>query len=86
MQSSGLLEKHELPAISTGMVASEAGLAYGTFYRHFRDLAHVVRDAMIRETTNLEQLGERFEEPPGRSRRRARQAHRVGARIDRGGD
>jgi len=58
-----LLEKHELSAISTGMVASEAGLAYGTFYRHFRDLAHVVRDAMIRETASLEQLGERFDDP-----------------------
>jgi AcrR family transcriptional regulator len=45
------------------MVASEAGLAYGTFYRHFRDLAHVVRDAMVRETANLEKLNERFSEP-----------------------
>ena len=60
-----LLESHELSAISTGMVASEAGLAYGTFYRHFRDLAHVVRDAMIRETANLEEIGERFDEAPG---------------------
>jgi len=60
-----LLENHELPAISTGMVASEAGLAYGTFYRHFRDLAHVVRDAMIRETATLDQIGERFDEIPG---------------------
>ena len=47
------------------MVASEAGLAYGTFYRHFRDLAHVVRDAMVRETANLEKLNERFAEPIG---------------------
>ncbi len=60
-----LLERHELATISTGMVASEAGLAYGTFYRHFRDLAHVVRDAMIRETANLERIGERFDEDPG---------------------
>jgi AcrR family transcriptional regulator len=60
-----LLETNELAAISTGMVASEAELAYGTFYRHFRDLAHVVRDAMVRETANLEKLGERFDEPPG---------------------
>ncbi len=60
-----LLEKHELSAISTGMVASEAGLAYGTFYRHFRDLAHVVRDAMIRETASLEAIGERFDDEPG---------------------
>jgi AcrR family transcriptional regulator len=58
-----LLETNELASISTGMVASEAGLAYGTFYRHFRDLAHVVRDAMVRETANLEKLNERFSEP-----------------------
>jgi AcrR family transcriptional regulator len=60
-----LLESNELSTISTGMVASEAGLAYGTFYRHFRDLAHVVRDAMVRETANLEKLNERFAEPVG---------------------
>jgi AcrR family transcriptional regulator len=60
-----LLETNELATISTGMVASEAGLAYGTFYRHFRDLAHVVRDAMVRETANLESLNERFNEEPG---------------------
>ena len=58
-----LLETNEIASISTGMVASEAGLAYGTFYRHFRDLAHVVRDAMVRETANLEALNERFSEP-----------------------
>jgi AcrR family transcriptional regulator len=58
-----LLETSELATISTGMVASEAGLAYGTFYRHFRDLAHVVRDAMVRQTANLETLSERFAEP-----------------------
>ena len=60
-----LLEKHELSALSTGMVASEAGLAYGTFYRHFRDLAHVVRDAMIRQTVGVEAMSERFDEPLG---------------------
>jgi AcrR family transcriptional regulator len=60
-----LLERHELSAISTGMVASEAGLAYGTFYRHFRDLAHVVRDAMIRQTANIEHLGGDFNEELG---------------------
>lgn len=60
-----LLETNELASISTGMVAGEAGLAYGTFYRHFRDLAHVVRDAMVRETANLETLDERFTTEPG---------------------
>jgi AcrR family transcriptional regulator len=60
-----LLEHHELAALSSGMVASEAGLAYGTFYRHFRDIAHVVRDAMVRDTAKLERLSERFSQPPG---------------------
>jgi AcrR family transcriptional regulator len=60
-----LLETYELATISTGMVASEAGLAYGTFYRHFRDLAHVVRDAMIRETAELAKMTARFDEPLG---------------------
>jgi AcrR family transcriptional regulator len=59
-----LLEQNELAAISTGMVASEAGLAYGTFYRHFRDLAHVVRDAMIRESDELVKISARFDEEP----------------------
>lgn len=59
-----LLERYELSSLSTGMVASEAGLAYGTFYRHFRDLAHVVREAMVRETAAMELLGERFNEAP----------------------
>ncbi len=60
-----LLEANELSHLSTGMVASEAGLAYGTFYRHFRDLAHVVRDAMIRETATLANPNGRFAEPFG---------------------
>lgn len=60
-----LLETTELAGISTGMVASEAGLAYGTFYRHFRDLAHVVRDAMIRQTESLVKISARFDEGPG---------------------
>jgi len=33
-----LLENHDLALLSTGMVASEAGLAYGTFYRYFKDI------------------------------------------------
>ncbi len=85
-----LLEKHELSAISTGMVASEAGLAYGTFYRHFRDLAHVVRDAMIRESSGVERKNARFEEPiGGRDAERAKLAawtrESIGAALARPG-
>jgi AcrR family transcriptional regulator len=43
-----LLETHELSTLSSGMVATEAGLAYGTFYRYFKDLDHIVREAMLR--------------------------------------
>jgi AcrR family transcriptional regulator len=60
-----LLETHELATLSTGMVANEAGLAYGTFYRHFRDLAHVVREAMIRKAGGLQQMTARFDEALG---------------------
>jgi AcrR family transcriptional regulator len=78
-----LLEKHELSAISTGMVASEAGLAYGTFYRHFRDLAHVVRDAMIRDSGGIEQKNACFEEPLGdRDEERAKVAGWTRESID----
>jgi AcrR family transcriptional regulator len=73
-----LLERHELPDLSSGMVASEAGLAYGTFYRHFRDVAHVVRDAMIRETVKLKLLSDRFNEPPGT---RESEREKVGAWV-----
>ena len=78
-----LLETNELSTISTGMVASEAGLAYGTFYRHFRDLAHVVRDAMVRETANLEKLNERFAEAVGDTGTERAKARLVGSRSDR---
>lgn len=53
-----LLETHELSALSTGMVAHEAGLAYGTFYRYFKDLEHIVREAMLRHSATTERLRE----------------------------
>jgi AcrR family transcriptional regulator len=43
-----LLEVHDIGAISTGMIAREAGVAYGTFYRYFNDLEHIVREAVLR--------------------------------------
>jgi AcrR family transcriptional regulator len=42
-----LLEVHEIGALSTGMIAREAGVAYGTFYRYFDDLEHIVREAAL---------------------------------------
>lgn len=49
-----LLETTEISALSTGAVAHEAGLAYGTFYRYFKDLDHIVREALLRHSTTLE--------------------------------
>ncbi|GAC1402421.1 MAG: hypothetical protein NVSMB64_02250 [Candidatus Velthaea sp.] len=60
-----LLELHEIGALSTGMVAHEAGLAYGTFYRYFKDLDHVVREAMLRHGATTERLREVFLGTPG---------------------
>jgi len=58
-----LLETHEISALSTGMVAHEAGLAYGTFYRYFKDLDHIVREAMLRHGATTERLREVFLAP-----------------------
>ncbi|GAC1418194.1 MAG: hypothetical protein NVSMB5_09430 [Candidatus Velthaea sp.] len=60
-----LLETHEISTLSTGMVAHEAGLAYGTFYRYFKDLDHIVREAMLRHGATTERLREVFLGTPG---------------------
>lgn len=59
-----LLESHELSALSTGMVAHEAGLAYGTFYRYFNDLDHIVREAMLRHSATTDRLRDDFSAEP----------------------
>jgi len=43
-----LLDVHAISELSTGAIAREAGVAYGTFYRYFSDLEHIVRDAVLR--------------------------------------
>ncbi len=43
-----LLEMRDLSALTTGIIANHAGLAYGTFYRYFKDVNHIVREAMLR--------------------------------------
>jgi len=53
-----LLETHDTTSLSTGMIASEAGLAYGTFYRYFKDLDHIVREAMLRHDATSARLRE----------------------------
>jgi AcrR family transcriptional regulator len=53
-----LLETHDTTNLSTGMVAHEAGLAYGTFYRYFKDLDHIVREAVLRHDATSARLRE----------------------------
>ncbi len=53
-----LLETHDPTTLSTGMIAHEAGLAYGTFYRYFNDLDHIVREAMLRHDATSARLRE----------------------------
>lgn len=60
-----LLETHDVAQLSTGAVAQEAGLAYGTFYRYFRDLAHIVREAMLRRSAVAEQFTDSLGGPAG---------------------
>jgi AcrR family transcriptional regulator len=43
-----LLADREFGAIATGAIATEAGLAHGTFYRHFRDKRAAMRAALER--------------------------------------
>jgi AcrR family transcriptional regulator len=51
-----LLESRELSALTTGIIASRAGLAYGTFYRYFKDVHHIVREAMLRQGATTDRL------------------------------
>jgi AcrR family transcriptional regulator len=51
-----LLESRDLSALTTGIVANRAGLAYGTFYRYFKDVHHIVREAMLRHSATTDRL------------------------------
>ncbi len=51
-----LLESRDLSALTTGIIASRAGLAYGTFYRYFKDVNHIVREAMLRQSATTDRL------------------------------
>ena len=48
-----LLADHDAEALSAGLIAREAGVAYGTFYRYFTDRAHAVREALLRHGAAL---------------------------------
>ncbi|MEA2663643.1 MAG: hypothetical protein QOI11_587 [Candidatus Eremiobacteraeota bacterium] len=47
-----LLESRDFTALTADAVASEAGLAHGTFYRHFRDKRAALRAALERVREN----------------------------------
>jgi AcrR family transcriptional regulator len=51
-----LLEARDLSALTTGIIANKAGLAYGTFYRYFKDVHHIVREAMLRYSAGSDRL------------------------------
>ena len=50
-----LLERRDYAAVTAGEVAGEAGLAHGTFYRHFRDKHAALREAVDRVREAAEQ-------------------------------
>ncbi len=51
-----LLESRDLSALTTGIIANRAGLAYGTFYRYYKDVQHIVREAMLRHSATTDRL------------------------------
>ncbi|BDE06879.1 TetR family transcriptional regulator [Vulcanimicrobium alpinum] len=60
-----LLTQHDAESLSAGSIAREAGVAYGTFYRYFRDRAHAVRETLLRHGPALGDVAERFALPVG---------------------
>ena len=48
-----LLADRDAETLSAGLIATEAGVAYGTFYRYFTDRAHAVREALLRHGPSL---------------------------------
>jgi AcrR family transcriptional regulator len=51
-----MLETSDLSTLTTGIIANRAGLAYGTFYRYFKDVHHIVREAMLRHSATTDRL------------------------------
>ena len=70
-----LLGEHDAEQLSAGLIAREAGVAYGTFYRYFTDRAHAVREALLRQGASLGDVTTLFAALPGsREQERARVA------------
>ena len=62
-----LLADRDAETLSAGMIATEAGVAYGTFYRYFTDRAHAVREALLRQGSSLGDVDGHFADAPGTS-------------------
>ena len=60
-----LLEEHPYAAVTAGMVATRAGLAHGTFYRHFRDKRAAFMAALERVREELDREGPSLDGPLG---------------------
>jgi AcrR family transcriptional regulator len=60
-----LLTDHGYGELTAGMVASEAGLAHGTFYRHFKDKREVFVAALERLREQVERERPTFDPPFG---------------------
>lgn len=60
-----LLAERDAETLSAGMIATEAGVAYGTFYRYFTDRAHAVREALLRHGPSFGDIDGLFAGAPG---------------------
>ncbi len=60
-----LVDRLPYAAVTAGAVADEAGLAHGTFYRHFRDKRGVLVRALERVREELERATPSFDPPYG---------------------
>ena len=75
-----LVERGPATLVTAGSIATEAGLAHGTFYRHFADKRAVLVAALERVRDAIERAAPSFEPPYGsRATERARVRAWVGA-------
>jgi AcrR family transcriptional regulator len=66
-----LVDAHGYPSVTAGAVAKEAGVAHGTFYRHFPDKGEALRAALMRAREVSARARPSFDGPVG-----AREAER----------
>ena len=79
-----LVEQRAFSAVTAGEIATEAGLAHGTFYRYFKNKREMLVAALARVRDALERVRPNFQAPYGdlpHERRRVRDWLRVLATI-----